>query len=311
MTLEEFGTALRSAREKRMLEIEEAASRLKISARILRAMEAGDAASLPPPAYTKGFLRTYAAFVGFSNEEILNAVQSLAFANQHVEPQSVYTPEHVTSPAHRFKSLFFLLLLMLAGASIFLAWRQGIFERLPQNYQKAQPAPEQMQDLGQRDTKAELSSREPSFSPVESETSTKSETKPSSDLTPSSIAQDSTSKERNISPTAPEKSLNLERQKSSTSTPENTTPSTTPHKVVITALEECWVHSSADMSDIRQFSLHKGDIFALTFTSHLELKLGNAGGVRLRYDGEEIPSAGRGGQVRTVSFPPVASSDTR
>lgn len=44
--------------------------------------------------------------------------------------------------------------------------------------------------------------------------------------------------------------------------------------------------------------MRKGDTFALTFNKSLELKLGNAGGVRLRYDGEELPQAGYGRAVR-------------
>ena len=76
------------------------------------------------------------------------------------------------------------------------------------------------------------------------------------------------------------------------------------HKLIITATEECWIHSSADKTDTRQFSLHKGDTFALTFSKSLELKLGNAGGVRLRYDGEDLPPAGQSGQVRNLAFPP-------
>ncbi|MDE6734012.1 MAG: DUF4115 domain-containing protein, partial [Desulfovibrio sp.] len=76
------------------------------------------------------------------------------------------------------------------------------------------------------------------------------------------------------------------------------------HKVIITATEECWIHSNADKTDTRQFSLRKGDTFALTFARSLELKLGNAGGVRIRYDGQSMPPAGQSGQVRTLTFPP-------
>lgn len=50
------------------------------------------------------------------------------------------------------------------------------------------------------------------------------------------------------------------------------------------------------------FSLRKGDTFALTFTKSLELKLGNAGGVRIRYNGEELAAPGQSGQVRTLTF---------
>ena len=42
MTLVELGAALRVEREKRGLDMEDAANRLKISARLLRALEEGD-----------------------------------------------------------------------------------------------------------------------------------------------------------------------------------------------------------------------------------------------------------------------------
>ncbi|WP_300710516.1 DUF4115 domain-containing protein, partial [uncultured Desulfovibrio sp.] len=76
------------------------------------------------------------------------------------------------------------------------------------------------------------------------------------------------------------------------------------HKVIIIATEECWIRSNADKTDVRQFSLNKGDTFALTFSHRLELKLGNAGGVRIRYDGKEMPPAGTSGQVLNLVFPP-------
>lgn len=78
------------------------------------------------------------------------------------------------------------------------------------------------------------------------------------------------------------------------------------HQIVMTALEECWVHSSADGTFTRQFSLKKGETFALSFESKLVVKLGNAGGVRIKYDGEELAAPGKSGQVRTITFPPAA-----
>ena len=76
------------------------------------------------------------------------------------------------------------------------------------------------------------------------------------------------------------------------------------HKIVITATETCWIRSTADRTDTRQFSLGKGDTFALTFSQRLDLRLGNAGGVRIRYDGKDFPTGARSGQARTLVFPP-------
>ena len=73
--------------------------------------------------------------------------------------------------------------------------------------------------------------------------------------------------------------------------------------LVIIALAECWVHSTADNTDTRQFSLRKGDTFALTFSKRLVLRLGNAGGVRIRLDGQDLGPPGEVGQVKTLTFP--------
>lgn len=75
------------------------------------------------------------------------------------------------------------------------------------------------------------------------------------------------------------------------------------HQIIMTAVAECWVHSSADGTITRQFSLKKGETFALSFESKLVVKLGNAGGVRIKYDGEELAPPGKMGQVRTITFP--------
>ncbi|MDE5878919.1 MAG: helix-turn-helix domain-containing protein, partial [Desulfovibrio sp.] len=78
MNFDELGAALRAEREKRGLRIEDAADHLKISARHLRALEEGDAAALPHPAYARGFIRSYAAYLGMSPEEIHNALNGVA-----------------------------------------------------------------------------------------------------------------------------------------------------------------------------------------------------------------------------------------
>ena len=60
MTFEELGASLRAEREKRGLRLDDAANKLKINPRQLRALENGDMAALPHAAYARGFIRSYA-----------------------------------------------------------------------------------------------------------------------------------------------------------------------------------------------------------------------------------------------------------
>lgn len=76
------------------------------------------------------------------------------------------------------------------------------------------------------------------------------------------------------------------------------------HQIVLTADSDCWVHANADNTDTRQFTLKTGETFAMPFRKSLVLKLGNAGGVKITYDGTAMPRPGASGQVKTITFPP-------
>ena len=70
--LETFGSYLQSFRMKRELTIETVARQTKIAAHCLRAIEANDHEQLPPPAYVRSFIRTYAGIVGANADLAVN-----------------------------------------------------------------------------------------------------------------------------------------------------------------------------------------------------------------------------------------------
>ena len=349
MTLVELGAALRVEREKRGLDMEDAANRLKISARLLRALEEGDETSLPPLAYTKGFIRSYASYVGLSAEEVSEALGALEAASEPVAPQNVYEPEMVLTPRRNLKPILAGLFMVCVVAVVLVAWQQGVFDFLSRQTRRlAQPAPLQSAesvDPGnltsrpsapaapvQGQAPAQMSAQGSAQAPAVA-SQPQSAAAPAQGQTPAQTSGQSsgqTSAQASVQPTgqaAQPAAPGLPPVRGTAAnvpaagTPASTAPAASAaapaaasqgsevpvgaHKLIITATEECWVHSSADKTDTRQFSLHKGDTFALTFSKSLELKLGNAGGVRLRYDGEELPPAGQSGQVRNLVFPPA------
>ncbi|WP_291440349.1 helix-turn-helix domain-containing protein [Desulfovibrio sp.] len=315
MTLEELGAALRAEREQRGLSIEDAANHLKIGARLLRALEAGDTSSLPHLAYTKGFIRSYSAYVGLSTEEVGAALATLEATSEEAAAQHTGPPEIYLAPRRSFKPFFVALVLILLGFGAYVAWQQGALEFLSsQTRRMAQPAPMQRPDTDE--TPAPLSTARPG--PEAARTDSPARQSGGADQPAATTAT------QTVAPAAPSGPQQAETAAGSQAAPvaapatapaSATVPAAAanpesaavvgPHKVIITATEECWVHSSADHTDTRQFSLRKGDTFALTFNKSLELKLGNAGGVRIRYNGEELPPVGGSGQVRTLTFPPA------
>lgn len=333
MNFDELGAALRSERERRGLRIEDVADHLKISARHLRALEEGDAAALPHPAYARGFIRSYAAYLGMSPDEIHNALNGVA--SPEAAPEA---PLPTPKPAPRERrggrgfAGFVLGLAVLAGCA-YAVWHWGLpllsgleQPRLAQPsppLSSAQPAP--VAEAGKRPTapaeaeKARAAQPAPAQVPAPAAPSQRQE-EPRPQASGSGAGPGNATGQTAAQAAAP----------SAPAAPQAQAPGAAPspavreeaagaeagaasgddaavpgqHKVIITATEECWIHSNADKTDTRQFSLRKGDTFALTFARSLELKLGNAGGVRIRYDGQAMPAAGQSGQVRTLTFPP-------
>jgi len=65
------GTVLRRCREFSEISLEDAAEATKIGKNYLRALEADRYQELPSPVYLKGFLRTYATYLGLDPEELI------------------------------------------------------------------------------------------------------------------------------------------------------------------------------------------------------------------------------------------------
>lgn len=294
MSFEDVGAALAAERKNRNLTVQDVANSLKISVNQLNAIESGDIRSLPHPAYAKGFIRSYASWLGIDQEEIQRMME-LPKNSENEESQENHP--HNRSSQNKKPFLWISALIILA-AVIYYCWENNFFNLIDSRKEEIiSTAPlatadtfmaAKDQELKQLENSKEVGSApaikkesEPAPSPIQATVKPEEENKISSDRQPETKIEEKPS----LTKTQPSQSASSQ------------------HKLVITAVEECWVHSNADKTDTRQFSLRKGDTFALTFNDTLELKLGNAGGVRLRYDGEDLAAPGSSGQVKTMVFP--------
>jgi hypothetical protein len=67
----EIGSSLRAARMRQKLELSQVEHDTRIRSKYLRALEDEDFAVLPGPAYAKGFLRTYADYLGLDGQNFV------------------------------------------------------------------------------------------------------------------------------------------------------------------------------------------------------------------------------------------------
>jgi cytoskeleton protein RodZ len=95
----EIGSTLRQARERRRLGLDQAEAETKIRARYLRALEEEQFDVLPGPAYIKGFLRTYAEYLGLDGTLFVDEYNS-RFSDPFRDEELIF-PRRRSQPPHR------------------------------------------------------------------------------------------------------------------------------------------------------------------------------------------------------------------
>ncbi len=117
-----IGAFLAAKRGERGLTLQQASSATHIRVEHLNALEADEPEILPAPVYARGYLRTYARFLGLDEESLIARLdqpavdprKNLSLGLLNTRPRFV-----LTGPAAAIVGV-----LLLAGAFTFYAWRQ-------------------------------------------------------------------------------------------------------------------------------------------------------------------------------------------
>lgn len=264
---------LRSAREKRGLSLEQAATQAGVPTQYLRLLEGESNVRIgvSDELYLVPFFRKYARFVGIDAEEMLpeflGVVQQL--------PGEGSPPIRLTyRPRHAFLWRPLAVLATIAVATFLL---------LRQTHER--PA---------FDDAAAPISDAPSSAVISQPTSTLLPA-----VTPIAGALPEATRSDAAASAAP-------TEKTPSATP--TLAPTGGHVLTITANEDAWLALASDDQASRQYLLRAGE--SRTWTAErFSLTVGNAGGISLSLDGRELPAVGRTGQVvRNLHLPAVPPS---
>jgi len=113
----EVGELLRRARETARLPMDQAARMLHIRVRYLDAMEQGRLDELPGLPYARGYIQSYAQFLGLDKEEILRRVEDI---EKSITANSLYLPKVLSkqkTPSHTF-----IWGGLIAAVAVYVAW---------------------------------------------------------------------------------------------------------------------------------------------------------------------------------------------
>jgi len=297
-----IGEALRRERLKRNLDLEQVAHELKISVRLLKAMEDEEFDKLPGGVFTKSFLRQYGTFLGLDSAALVADYMRLTEprepAPQFVDKPKPDVPE---MPIDNFESwqtvgerrpsssswvtaAVIVVAVMLTCSGVVWWWER------PRHPAQAQETPVSAPPV-----------TVPSASnpPVPQSPTPAAETPPAQ-AEAAAVQPASTS-------TSPATATPPGTGAAPAATP--ATPSTGAVQVGITAAEAVWVRARADGKTVFAITLQPGESRSVSAEGDAELLLGNAGGANITLNGKPIavegyPAgvAGPKGQIRTVQF---------
>ncbi len=286
LTLPDFGALLRERRLRKGWTEEDVAEQLKITSRLVRAIEEGDMQSMPHAVYARGFIRAYAKMLAVDEATVHAACSLLKDPEEELREQEYHGRAAAPSRGSGFPGLAVLLcILFLAGGAWYLR------DVLPDLFSHWSAAPEKATAIPSAPAEVPEERAPVDTPPVpaaEPLLPVNNATSPAAPLPEEPIILGGTA----LPPETP----------SSAAAPHEAALPATGHRLVLNAQADCWVSTTADGKNSQRV-MHKGDTLNVDFEEKLVVKLGNAGGVEVVYDGKALPALGKVGQVKTVTFP--------
>lgn len=337
MDYSELGAYLKEERERQGLSLEDVQQKTKISLSSLEAIEEGRINELPHPVYAKGFIKNYAHYLGLNAEELAGTFAQKAGIDEEFEDETEHLQNELTPARTRGKwtlisILISLLLLAVLGWLMYdLFWdaaKTDTSSQKPISSQsvkaqdgqgqgakgqeqsadaddKSSPQDEGWVEEGEvRDTGSRLAENNASALGATPEEDAQDVQQESGELATNTSSQEQVQIDR-------DNETNSDAEQEQTSAGTDSGPSEEAsqvtdqgqrHALQIEASEACWMSAKIDAKQ-RDLYLRPGESVTFRFQNVLEIKLGNAGGVQLTFDGQKYPLDAASGDVLSLTFP--------
>ena len=274
--METVGKYLKRERELRNISLKEISTATKIRENILKAIEEDRYDLLPTPVFVKGFLVAYVKHVGLDPRDVVLRYES--------DLKELHGYEEKGPSAQRKKgwnrALLFGSIIVMVGLGIILfsPWRQTKVREEPG------PATVEETPVVQEETLP---------SPVVPE---KEETAPPVGGT-ISLQQAPVLEETIVIKEAPPDQTQLIEKISEPKEMDRGDLT-----LQIQAIEETWIAFQVDSHLPREITLRAGQPFSQRADDHIKLKIGNAGGVIVTFNGKDLGSLGDPGKIVRLSL---------
>lgn len=281
-----FGEKLKLEREKRKITLEQISASTKIGTRMLQSLEEDKFNQLPGGIFNKGFVRAYSRCIGLDEDQTvadyLQASGDAPPVSTEIVPredvereneENVRRLEAVTDDYSRRPlpwGLLAAILLLIALALSFWSYRRKENTKPLVNQNPVRTPTMAAATMASHPTTAQSRTTESQMAGQAS----------------SSVPTSSVPKTEGSAPRSPAAATSGD------------------FTVVIHAREDSWISITADGKTSLSEILATGTERAIQGRKEVTVKIGNAGGVELRFNGQKVAAGGEFGEVRTVTFGP-------
>jgi cytoskeleton protein RodZ len=295
------GEKLRQARAARALTLEQAAASTRIPLKYLEAMEADNRAVFPGGFFYKSFVMQYAGMLGLKDpyiaayiDEALAAEAPLPLPGQEpneglrtIKPLASRRSNRLAVPFKFLVSVASFIIVVTVCAGVYSWWDQQRFPLSAVAAVRPQAVKAPSPVVAQAQTPVEAPAQKPAEAPPP---------------TPA--------------PAQPQKLVEVQAQTSAPIQPETPAPTQTkPEQPVqaiasaklslnLAASEATWLSLSSDGKSVFNGVLEANQTKSVAAEEQAKVVVGNAGGVSVEWNGRDIGTLGKRGQVRVVTFTP-------
>ena len=281
------GTILRRARSQQGLELSEVAARIKINPKYVEAMESDDWKSLPGGFFYKSFVRQYAEALGLNADQIEEALSGVPVEEAALpaplpqETKSLFDSfrplleRNFSTPASRLLPSIGFLLLVVIGCGVLYSWWHRIENGAP------------ARQVSRNTVAVAKPAAPPASSPNSAQPPAARQNPPQAP--PVKLAQPGT--------TPPPAT-----QSAPQSAPNATFDPDDGVHLTLAATEDTWVSVTADGHYVFSGIIKGQQSRNIQGKESTRVRIGNAGGVQIEWNGRPIGSLGKKGEVRDVLF---------
>jgi Uncharacterized protein conserved in bacteria len=296
-----FGERMRREREMRGVSLEEISDSTKIGTRSLKAIEDNEFQKLPGGIFNKGFVRAYAKFLGLDQDETVADFDAAWKEHQLATGQSIELALPVEEPPQEPARAPWALLisaLVLLAAIVGLGWFFVVKNHSAGTTNSPAAAKTALQPSNVQRVDTQPTSA--------SNAGVLTDSRESPQLTSQSKSN------RDSSPDTGKSKPSAHDGKAETALPSDSSPPgaiavqsvASPIQLKVVAHENSWYSLSADGKDLGQGFLSADKSRNVHAQKEVRLKLGNAGGVDISFNGKPVNLDGEPNQVRELTFTP-------